>query len=139
MALTAEDIALARQAGQALGPRVTAAQYQQSSGKLKVVFDNGVVLAVPTALIQEFTLLENPPTTADLSEIEIWGDGYDVYFPRIDTFLNSQALLAGILGTKAWMSMWARNLGSSKSEAKAAAARLNGQKGGRPPKVKRVA
>ena len=44
-------------------------------------------------------------------------------------------LLNGILGTKALMSELARRAGSVTSPAKAAAARVNGAKGGRPRKV----
>ena len=41
----------------------------------------------------------------------------------------------GIFGTKAWMNELARRAGSVTSPAKAAAARANGAKGGRPRKV----
>jgi len=42
-------------------------------------------------------------------------------------------LLMGVFGTRAWMaSELARRAGQAKSPAKAAAARVNGRKGGRP-------
>ena len=135
MALTSESIASARRAGKSLGPRMVSARYRRTTGKLNVEFDNGVALSVPMSLVQELVVLDTPPTTADLSAIEIWGDGYDLYFPRLDVFVHGPALLAGLLGTEGWMSMLARNLGATKSQAKAAAARENGKKGGRPRKV----
>jgi len=139
MALTTKEIAAAREAGNELGPRMVQARYRRTSARLDIQFDNGVVLGVPVALIQEFSLLDTPPSTADLSNIEIWGDGYDLHFPRIGIFLSGTALLAGILGTKAWMVMLARNLGATRSQAKAAASRENGKKGGRPRKAATVA
>jgi hypothetical protein len=45
--------------------------------------------------------------------------------------LSIPGLLAGLFGTKAYM---ARRAGQAKSPAKAAAARENGRKGGRPRK-----
>ena len=42
----------------------------------------------------------------------------------------------GVFGTRAWMmSELARRAGQTKSKAKAAAARANGRKGGRPRRV----
>lgn len=135
MALTTETLAAARKAGKALGPKLVSARYRRAGGKLEVTFDNDVALSLPVALIQEFARLDTPPSPADLSAIEIWGGGYDLHFPRIGVFVNGTALLAGMLGTKAWMGMLARNLGSTRSPAKAHAARENGKKGGRPRKA----
>jgi len=46
------------------------------------------------------------------------------------------ALVSGIFGTRAWMTReLARAAGRTKSPAKAAAARSNGAKGGRPRKI----
>jgi hypothetical protein len=139
MAITDEHIAAARKAGKGAAPRIAHASYKRGSGKLAVEYDNGVTIAVPVGLLQEFALLESPPCAADLSAIEIWGGGYDLHFPRIDTFIHGAALLKGILGSKAWMRELARGMGSAKSHAKAAAARANGLKGGRPRKTPMVA
>jgi hypothetical protein len=134
MADTSNAIAAARKAAKAAGPRVVQARYRRSSAKLEVAYENGVTLAVPVGLIEEFAALEAPPILADLSKIEIWGGGYDLFFPRLDTFVNGPALLSGALGSQAWMRELARGMGRAKSPAKAAAARANGLKGGRPRK-----
>ncbi|MFM0069241.1 DUF2442 domain-containing protein [Paraburkholderia aspalathi] len=128
-----EQIAAARKPGGAAGPVVTAACYRRTSGKLEVEYDNGVTLAVPVAIIQEFEFAPDA-SAADLAKIEIWGTGHDIYFPRLDVFVHAPALLQGIFGTKAWMREHARGMGSARSAAKAAAARENGKKGGRPRK-----
>src|ERR1700753_1153604 len=78
MAITKRDIEKARKADEAAGPRVTAARYRRVSNKIEVEYDNGVTVAVPVSLIQDFTLLRKTPPPAGLSKIEIWGDGRDI-------------------------------------------------------------
>ena len=134
MEITKEQISAARKAGKDSGPRIVSARYKRTSSKLDVEYDNGVSICVPVSLLQEFALLEKEPSTADLSYIEIWGGGYDLHFPRIDTFIQGTALLKGIMGTRAWMRELARGMGAAKSQAKTVAARANGLKGGRPRK-----
>ena len=46
-------------------------------------------------------------------------------------------LLAGVLGKRVWMAELGRRGGSAKSEAKTAAARVNGRRGGRPERLRR--
>jgi len=108
MAVSTEVIVAARKAGKVLGPRIVTARYRRMSGKLDVGYDNGMTLTVPITLIQEFALLETPPSVTDLSKIEIWGGGYDLYFPCLDTFVHGTALLRGILGAPAWILKLAR-------------------------------
>ncbi|MEM5316983.1 DUF2442 domain-containing protein [Paraburkholderia sp. JHI869] len=135
MALSKEEIAAAREAGKRLGPKMVDARYSRTHASLEVRYEHGVKVEVPVKLIQEFALLEKSPSVADYSEIEIWGGGYDLFFPRIEMAVSGPALLAGIFGSKAWMSMLARSMGSATSEAKARSSRENGKKGGRPPKA----
>jgi hypothetical protein len=128
-----EQIEAARKAG-AQSPVVVSAGYSHAHARLEIGFANGVYLAVPVTLIQELQTLEPQPGPAQLSEIEIWGGGQSVYFPLIDVSVWAPGLLQGVFGTRAWMRELARGMGSATSEAKAAAARANGRKGGRPRK-----
>ena len=58
-----------------------------------------------------------------------------LHWPRLDADVYVPGLMAGALGSRAWM---ARELGAqggrTSTPAKAAAARANGAKGGRPRK-----
>ncbi len=67
-----------------------------------------------------------------LGNIELSGGGYGLHWPALDVDLTVPGLLAGIFGTAKWM---AAQAGRSSSPAKAAAARRNGRKGGRPRKA----
>ncbi len=61
--------------------------------------------------------------------------GFSLHWPKPDVDLYVPALLSGVFGTRAWMaSELARMAGRTQSPAKAAAARANGAKGGRPRK-----
>lgn len=128
-----EQFEAATRAGQE-SPVAVAARYSRTHGKLEIMFANGVNIGVPVALIQDFHLLEKWPTAAQLSEVEIWGGGQAVYFPRLDLLVWAPGLLQGLYGSKLWMRELARGMGSVTSPAKAAAARANGRKGGRPRK-----
>ena len=72
----------------------------------------------------------------DLAEIVIEGAGLGLHWPRIDADVYVPGLLQGLLGSKRWMATHLGGLGGkAKSPAKAAAARENGRKGGRPKRA----
>ena len=103
MAITKREMDRAQKADAAEGPRATAARYRRASNEIEVEYDNGVSVAVPVQLIQEFTLLAEFPKPSDLSKIEVWGDGRDIVFPKIDAAIYAPAFLKGVFGSKAWM------------------------------------
>ncbi|HEY5819492.1 MAG TPA: DUF2442 domain-containing protein [Mesorhizobium sp.] len=73
---------------------------------------------------------------ADLSEVVVDGMGFNLHWPKLDVDLYVPALVAGIFGIQNWMKRGlARIAGKTNSPAKAAAARANGMKGGRPRKA----
>jgi hypothetical protein len=139
MSITKRDIEKARKAEAELGPRIIAARYRRSSGKLEVEYDNGISIGVPVTMIQDIATLPEAPTAAALAKIEVSGSGRYIDFPKIDASIYGPAFLQGVFGTKAWMGQLARTMGASKSPAKAAAARENGRKGGRPRKSPPIA
>lgn len=70
-----------------------------------------------------------------LATVELTPSGKGLRWDEPDIDLSIQGLLVGIFGSKVWMSEVAAKGGSSTSEKKKAASRLNGRKGGRPKKV----
>ena len=61
--------------------------------------------------------------------------GDAIHWDELDAHYTVAGLAANIFGTKEWMRELAKIGGSKTSPAKAKAARLNGQKGGRPARV----
>ena len=88
--------------------------------------------AFPAELVQEL----RGASSDDLGGVEVDGVGFNLHWPKLDVDLYVPALVSGIFGTRAWMaSEFARLAGRTKSPTKAAAARANGAKGGRPRKT----
>jgi hypothetical protein len=88
---------------------------------------NDCTFAVPTRQIEG--LEQAPPDL--LANVELLGAGYALHWPDLDVDITVPGLLAGVFGTRGHM---ARLAGQAKSDAKSAAARANGAKGGRPRK-----
>jgi hypothetical protein len=109
-------------------PRAVSARYEDAIKRVVVDLTNGCVFAFPPHLAQG---LESA-TDDQLAEVQILGSGYGLHWESLDVDLSIPGLLAGIFGTRSWM---AANAGRTTSEAKAAAARPNGAKGGRPRKA----
>lgn len=109
-------------------PRAKAARFDRQLGRVIVDLTNGCTFAFPPRLAQGLESASDD----ELEKLEILGAGYGLHWEALDVDLSIPGLLAGIFGTRAYM---ARRAGSAKSPAKAAAARTNGAKGGRPRKA----
>lgn len=108
-------------------PRADAVRYDRRSCRIIVDLTNGCTFAFPPRLAQGLEAANDD----ELDGVEILGAGYGLHWEALDVDLSVPGLLAGLFGTKAYM---ARQAGRTKSPAKAAAARANGLKGGRPRK-----
>ena len=137
MTVTDVDVTLARAAGAALQrkSRVTEAHYDQESFRLIVTLYNDIELAVPVRLIEGLAGAD----PAALSEIELSPSGLGLHWPALDADVYVPALFDRMFGTRSWMaSILGSEGGRATSPAKAAAARSNGRKGGRPAKRTRI-
>ncbi len=106
-------------------PRAASARYDRVAGRVMVELTNGCTFGFPARLAQGL----ETATDTQLAAVEILGAGYGLHWEELDVDLSIPGLTAGLLGTKAHM---ARHAGRATSPAKAAAARANGAKGGRP-------
>lgn len=108
----------------AKGAHAVTARYDKARRRVVVDLANGVTLLVPARLIKG--LQEGAPK--DLSEIEILGTGSGLYWPKLEVDIGVAGLLAGVFGSKEWMTELGRACGKASSEA-------NGALGGRPSKA----
>jgi hypothetical protein len=111
-------------------PRAQAARYDALSGALHIELTNKGVVEIPVALIPELKGID----ATSLSKVKVDPLGKGLLWRDLDIGLDFVAVLERMLG-KFIGSSAARQLGRRTSQAKAAAARANGQKGGRPRKT----
>lgn len=109
-------------------PRAASVRYDRLLDRVIVELTNGCAFAFPPRLAQDL----EQATAEQHANVEILGAGYGLHWEELDVDLSIPGLMAGIFGTKAYM---ARRAGQATSLAKAAAARANGAKGGRPRKT----
>jgi len=110
-------------------PRAVRASYNKRTNCVVVELTSGVVVHIPPRLLQG--LAEASPQ--DLAAVTVSPHGTALHWEAMDADFSVPGLLAGVFGTRAWMAEVGRKGGQVTSPAKAAAARANGQKGGRPP------
>jgi len=130
--ITDAEIAAARHRGEEATlaePRAAAARYDPASGRIVIDLTNGCLFAFPARALQGLA----HATDAELAAVEVQGGGHGLHWEALDADFDVPGLLMGIFGTRAWMAReQARRAGAVTSPAKAAAARANGAKGGRP-------
>lgn len=113
-------------------PSAVSAHYDRGSNRIVIGLNTQMDVAFPPAVVQG---LENAKPS-QLEPIEITPSGFGLHFPKLDADLYLPALLEGFFGSKRWMAARLGALGgSSRSAAKASAARKNGRLGGRPKKL----
>ena len=114
-------------AGAESAHRLAAAGYDATTDAVTVRFTDGITASFPRRSLQG---LESA-TLVQLAEVEIQG-AMGLLWPTLDVAHYVPGLLAGIFGTRRWLAENGHRGGSSKTIAKANAARINGAKGGRP-------
>ena len=108
-------------------PRAVGCRFDRATGRVVVELANGCLFAFPPELAEGLA----GATEGELARVEILGSGSGLHWVGLDVDLSVPGLLAGLFGTRVHM---ARQGGLVTNAAKAAAARSNGLKGGRPRK-----
>lgn len=111
-------------------PRAKTVRYSQTRRQVVVELTNGCSFIFPVDKAQGLAGASNK----DLADVKVLGKGFGLHWEKLDADLSIPSLVVGIFGSKAWMHELARRGGAATSPAKAAAARANGSKGGRPKK-----
>ncbi len=109
-------------------PHASAARYDAKVDRVIVDLTNGATFAFPPALVEGL----HAATPAQIAEVEISAAGFGLHWETLDLDYTVPGLVGGVFGTAKWM---AAKAGRTSSDAKAAAARANGAKGGRPRKA----
>lgn len=114
-----------------LGDLAKSVTYNARRRCLQIELASGGAVAIPVSQVEGLA----DAKAAQIKAVKVVGGGYGLHWPALDLDLAVPELIAGCFGTRAWMSALGRKAGQATSEAKAAAARENGRKGGRPRKV----
>jgi hypothetical protein len=131
VAVTEERIDAARSQSrrfQSADRRAVKATYEKKPDLVTLHLDDGVRISIPRQLLEGL----QDASPAQLAKVEILGRGTGIHWPLLDVDHYVPGLLNHIFGTSRWMAELGRRGGSATSASKAAAARMNGKKGGRP-------
>lgn len=129
--LTDEQIEAANERGRIIRetqPHAQAARYDAKADRVIVDLVNGTTFAFPPRLVEGL----HDASPAQIAEVEVIAAGFGLHWETLDLDYTVPGLVNGVFGTTKWM---AAKAGRTSSPAKAAAARANGAKGGRPRKA----
>jgi hypothetical protein len=110
------------------GLRAISAKYDAADRRIEMELSNGMLFAFPVSLIAS---LHRVPASV-LRGVQLDSSGGALRWSALDVDLSVPGLLLASVGEGDRRRHLAKLAGSAKSRAKAAAARANGAKGGRP-------
>lgn len=111
-------------------PIPVAVRFDTASARVIVDFSNGASFMFPPRALEGL----QDATLEQLGDVQILGET-GLHWEKLDVDYTISGLMNGIFGGRAFMEAQRRG-GQSRSEAKAAASRANGVKGGRPRKLR---
>jgi hypothetical protein len=109
-------------------PRAAFAAYTSQERALRIKLTNGATITLPVKLISGL----KGARPKDLRAVEVLGRGGGLHWESLDLDLSVPGLLSSVFAGPEWLAELGRIGGRKSSRAKAAAARRNGRKGGRP-------
>ena len=109
-------------------PRAARATYYAKEHVLQIELTNGAAITVPVKLIPAL----KGASPSDIRSVEVLGRGGGLHWEALDVDLSVPGLVSSVFAGPEWMAELGRVGGRRSSAAKAAAARRNGRKGGRP-------
>jgi hypothetical protein len=107
-------------------PVPTTVRLDVASERIIVDFTNGASFIFPARALEGL----QDATVEQLADVELLGET-GLHWESLDADFTISGLMSGIFGTKTFMDAQ-RQGGQSRSQAKVAASRANGAKGGRP-------
>ena len=125
------NLAQASRAGRQIAktePRAAHASYRARDDALRIELTNGAVITLPVKLIPGL----KRAAPGDVRSVEVLGRGGGLHWECLDLDLSVPALVSSVFAGPEWMAELGRVGGRRSSTIKAAAARRNGRKGGRP-------
>jgi len=108
--------------------RASTVEYRSKEHALRIELTNGAAINLPVRLVPDL----RRAAPRDIRAVEILGRGGGLHFESLDLDLSVPGLLSSVFGGPEWLAELGRIGGRKSSAAKAAAARRNGRKGGRP-------
>jgi protein involved in temperature-dependent protein secretion len=136
--LTLDEIAAAR--GRAdernrIEPRADRVDYDQKKGHIVLHLRGGAILALPVSTIRELRDVE----PKELRAIRAGFGGESISLDALDIDISIPGLLRDLVGMTSAAALLGRAGGAATSDAKTAAVRENGKRGGRPRKAPQLA
>jgi hypothetical protein len=109
-------------------PRAARATYRARDDVLRIELTNGAAITLPVKLIPAL----KGASPSEVRSVEVLGRGGGLHWEALDVDLSVPGLVSSVFAGREWMAELGRVGGRRSSSAKAAAARRNGRKGGRP-------
>jgi hypothetical protein len=109
-------------------PRAEHVAYRTRERSLRIQLTNGAAVILPVKLIPGL----GRASARDVGAVKILGRGGGLHWESLDLDLSVSGLLSSVFAGPEWLAELGRIGGRKSSAAKAAAARKNGRKGGRP-------
>jgi hypothetical protein len=109
-------------------PRAARVVYRAEKHALRIKLTNGATITLPVKLIPSL----KGARSRDIRSVEVLGRGGGLHWESLDLDLSVPGLFSSVFAGPEWLAELGRVGSRRSSAAKAAAARRNGRKGGRP-------